>query len=450
MAAAHALATGEADVSLCLMGGQTHARRDCASGFSYVNDVVLAILQLLRVPAPDPQPERRVLFVNVDGHHCSGVEEAFFTTDRVCTVSLHRYAVGIFPGSGGLADVGAEQGKHHNINLPVADGLDDAGLALLLHPVLTAVAERFCPHCVVVCAGGGILAGDRLGCLNVSLDGHAAYLKLLLDLGLPTLVLGAGGYTQLNTARAWVSTAAAACGVELDRAAPLPTAQAEGSSLLEGYPAGLTLDVPLTTMENMNTDGALARIRARALATIEQMPQRTKPAPPVRKVAVAPVEEAPAAPVKMEEGGAAAAVVAAPEGAVAPAADSGAAVSANAAAAPTGGEAAIEGGAEGGVCNGVGGAEAVSNGPSDVAAAPPPAAPPAPVAEEAAVESMEVEGEPAVAAAAAAGGDGGGGGGGGDGGDGGDGDGGDGGGAVDVSMSEDRMQAQEPGLGDDE
>ena len=27
---------------------QTHARRDCASGFSYVNDVVLAMLTLLR------------------------------------------------------------------------------------------------------------------------------------------------------------------------------------------------------------------------------------------------------------------------------------------------------------------------------------------------------------------------------------------------------------------
>ena len=62
IAAANALTSNESDVAICLMGGQTHARRDCASGFSYVNDAVLAILQLLRVPAPDPQPERRVLF----------------------------------------------------------------------------------------------------------------------------------------------------------------------------------------------------------------------------------------------------------------------------------------------------------------------------------------------------------------------------------------------------
>ena len=51
IAAAQSVWSGESEVAICLMGGQTHARRDCASGFSYVNDVVLAILQLLR---PDP------------------------------------------------------------------------------------------------------------------------------------------------------------------------------------------------------------------------------------------------------------------------------------------------------------------------------------------------------------------------------------------------------------
>lgn len=394
------------------MGGQTHARRDCASGFSYVNDAVLAILQLLRVPAPDPQPERRVLFVNVDAHHCSGVEEAFFTTDRVCTVSVHRYGVTAFPGSGGIGDIGADAGKHHNINLPVADGLDDEGLASLLHPVLTAAVERFCPHCVVLCAGGSVLSGDRLGCLNVTLSGHRAYFKLLLDLDLPLLVLGGGGYTQLNTARAWTSLTAMACGASLDLDAPLPKGKTPGG-LLEGYPADATLAVPVATMEDMNTEAALARIRARALATIEQMPQRAKPERPARRPPPQPAAEA--APVKLEGG---AACAASAEAAAPP-------VAGTVPPAPTGGEAvAAGGGAEAGAAsNGGAGAEGAGGATGDVAAAAAP-----PPADKAAGDAMEVERTAAVAGAEGGGG---------------------GGGAVDVSMSEDQMQAQEPGLGDD-
>lgn len=50
---------------------------DCA-GFCYVNDLVLAILELLKYHA-------RVLYLDLDVHHGDGVEEAFITSDRYCT-----------------------------------------------------------------------------------------------------------------------------------------------------------------------------------------------------------------------------------------------------------------------------------------------------------------------------------------------------------------------------
>lgn len=57
-----------------------HAKRAEASGFCYINDIVLAILELLKT-------YRRVLYVDIDIHHGDGVEEAFYLTDRVMTVS---------------------------------------------------------------------------------------------------------------------------------------------------------------------------------------------------------------------------------------------------------------------------------------------------------------------------------------------------------------------------
>lgn len=43
----------------------------------------------------------RVLYVDIDVHHGDGVEEAFYTTDRVMTVSFHKYG-DFFPGTGDL------------------------------------------------------------------------------------------------------------------------------------------------------------------------------------------------------------------------------------------------------------------------------------------------------------------------------------------------------------
>ena len=40
-----------------------------------------------------------MLYIDVDVHHGDGVEEAFYTTDRVMTASFHRFGE-FFPGTG--------------------------------------------------------------------------------------------------------------------------------------------------------------------------------------------------------------------------------------------------------------------------------------------------------------------------------------------------------------
>ena len=74
--------SGEADVAINWYGGMSHARSAAAYGGCYINDIVLAILLLLRKFS-------RVLFVNFDAQHCDAVEEAFYTTKKVLTVSFH-------------------------------------------------------------------------------------------------------------------------------------------------------------------------------------------------------------------------------------------------------------------------------------------------------------------------------------------------------------------------
>ena len=81
--------------------------RSCqASGFCYINDIVLAILELLKY-------HQRVLYVDIDVHHGDGVEEAFLTTDRVMTVSFHKFGGSFFPGTGDINSVGQQGSVQH-------------------------------------------------------------------------------------------------------------------------------------------------------------------------------------------------------------------------------------------------------------------------------------------------------------------------------------------------
>lgn len=105
------------DIAINWAGGLHHAKKQEASGFCYVNDIVLAILELLKY-------HNRVLYIDIDVHHGDGVEEAFYTTNRVMTVSFHRYG-DFFPGTGDLKETGAGEGLNYSLNIPLKKGLDD-------------------------------------------------------------------------------------------------------------------------------------------------------------------------------------------------------------------------------------------------------------------------------------------------------------------------------------
>lgn len=55
----------------------------------------------MSIPPVARRYHQRVLYIDIDIHHGDGVEEAFYTTDRVMTVSFHKYGE-YFPGTGDL------------------------------------------------------------------------------------------------------------------------------------------------------------------------------------------------------------------------------------------------------------------------------------------------------------------------------------------------------------
>ncbi|CAH1775409.1 unnamed protein product, partial [Owenia fusiformis] len=237
-----------ADIAINWSGGLHHAKKFEASGFCYVNDIVIAILELLK-------HHQRVLYIDIDIHHGDGVQEAFYLTDRVMTVSFHKYGNYFFPGTGDMYEIGSESGRYYSVNVPLKEGIDDATYMSIFKPVILSVIEHYQPSAIVLQCGADSLGGDRLGCFNLSVKGHGDCVKMVKDLGLPLLVLGGGGYTVKNVARCWASETAVLINEDVNNELPM-------NEYLEYFAPDFSLhpDI-LTKIENLNTKQYLDSVK---------------------------------------------------------------------------------------------------------------------------------------------------------------------------------------------
>jgi histone deacetylase HOS2 len=199
--AARKLCNSQSEIAVNWSGGLHHAKKSEASGFCYVNDIVLGILQLLRLHA-------RVMYIDIDVHHGDGVEQAFWSSDRVLSVSFHKYDKdNFFPGTGSLDTTGPTHplnpGAHHSLNIPLHDGIDDDSYIQLFHDVVGACVHTYHPGAIVLQCGADSLGCDRLGCFNLNVRAHGACVAFVKTFNLPLLVVGGGGYTPRNVSRAW-------------------------------------------------------------------------------------------------------------------------------------------------------------------------------------------------------------------------------------------------------
>jgi len=247
---------GEADIAVNWAGGLHHAKKSEASGFCYVNDIVLAILELLKY-------HQRVLYVDIDIHHGDGVEEAFYTTDRVLTVSFHKFGE-YFPGTGDIRDIGSGTGKYHAVNFPLKDGIDDASYQSIFRPIIRTIMEIYQPGAIVLQCGADSLSGDRLGCFNLSSKGHGSCVEFVASFNVPVLVLGGGGYTIRNVARCWTYETAVLAGVELPEELPF-------NDYIEYYGPDFRLHIPPTNMENLNSKDYLEKYKVKILENIRRI-----------------------------------------------------------------------------------------------------------------------------------------------------------------------------------
>ncbi|KAJ6653530.1 hypothetical protein lerEdw1_009110 [Lerista edwardsae] len=208
--AAQCLVEGKCKVAINWPGGWHHAKKDEASGFCYLNDAVLGILQLRR-------KFDRVLYIDLDLHHGDGEDPAgslvatpALVAASVVTVTLNAACLWLWShpacplrGTGDVTDVGLGKGRYYSVNVPIQDGIRNERYCQICGTVLKEVYAAFSPEAVVLQLGADTMAGDPMCSFNMTPEGVGKCLQYVLQWQLPTLVLGGGGYHLANTARCW-------------------------------------------------------------------------------------------------------------------------------------------------------------------------------------------------------------------------------------------------------
>jgi acetoin utilization protein AcuC len=195
--AAEWLLAGSCDVAFNFSGGLHHAAPGHASGFCIFNDAAVTIAWLVA-------QGKRVAYVDIDAHHGDGVQNAFYDTDRVLTISLHQDGRTLFPGSGFVEEAGTGAGKGYSVNIPLYPYTDDATYLWAFREIVPALVRRYTPDVLVTQLGVDTHFRDPLTRLALTTEGHAALFAEFDKLAtMPWLACGGGGYSLDVVPRSW-------------------------------------------------------------------------------------------------------------------------------------------------------------------------------------------------------------------------------------------------------
>lgn len=178
--AIHALKYGAA---LNIAGGTHHAYTNRGEGFCLLNDQAIAANYLIAKGLV-----QKVLVLDLDVHQGNGTAEIFQENDQVYTISVH--GAKNYPFKKELSDW----------DLPLQDGVEDQEYLALLQIIIDKIPTVFSPDFIFYQSGVDGLLQDRLGRLNLSLEGLKTRDEMVFQFAkqrkIPIVVCMGGGYAE--------------------------------------------------------------------------------------------------------------------------------------------------------------------------------------------------------------------------------------------------------------
>lgn len=218
--AAELVMAGEVEHAFNIGGGLHHADRGRAAGFCVYNDIAVVCRWLIE------RHGARVLYIDNDAHHGDGVQELFYDTPDVLTVSFHETGRYLFPGTGAIDERGRGEGYGYAVNLPLDAFTDDASWLAGFEAIVPTIARAYRPDVIVLQNGCDGHCYDPLTHLCATTRTMERAATLVHDLAHELcdgrlIALGGGGYDIWRVVpRAWTLVWAALGGQAVPDAVP--------------------------------------------------------------------------------------------------------------------------------------------------------------------------------------------------------------------------------------
>src|SRR6187551_599982 len=217
--ALEAILRGDVEHAFHPGGGLHHAMPDRASGFCIYDDPALAIARAGR-------DGLRVLYVDLDVHHGDGVQAIHWADPGVLTLSFHESGRYLFPGTGGVGELGEGAAAGTSVNVPLEPETGEGAWLAAVQVLLPELAAAFGSDLIVSQHGADTHAWDPLAHLRVTTTAMGAAARLVDRVAHGHargrwLATGGGGYDAYRVVpRTWALTWLAGAHREVPSATP--------------------------------------------------------------------------------------------------------------------------------------------------------------------------------------------------------------------------------------
>ena len=147
-------------------GGMHHAKRRFGEGFCIYNDVAFTAQYLLEKGRYD-----RVMVLDTDAHAGNGTAEYLRCNAQTLYIDIHQDPKTIYPGTGFVNDIGAEEGRGHTVNIPLPPMAGNESYSLAFDEVILPLTREFKPQVIVRNGGSDPHCADGLTYLGMTVDG---------------------------------------------------------------------------------------------------------------------------------------------------------------------------------------------------------------------------------------------------------------------------------------
>ncbi len=170
-------------ISFNVAGGTHHAFSDKGEGFCLLNDQAIAAQYLI-----NKFDLKKVLIIDLDVHQGNGTAEIFKGNDKVFTFSMHGKKNYPF------------QKRKSDLDIELLDGTGDQEYLNILYEKLDMLFDKVKPEFVFYLSGVDILETDKLGKLNITIEGCKLRDQMVLSKcfksSIPIQCSMGGGYSE--------------------------------------------------------------------------------------------------------------------------------------------------------------------------------------------------------------------------------------------------------------